>query len=245
MLTFGGAYSNHIHAVAAAGRLLGFETIGVIRGERAPVLSPTLVYAESQGMTLHFVTRQAYNNKAENDFVANLKNICGDFYLIPEGGSNALALTGVNEVIDEIDRQLPGADYVCSACGTGGTLAGLVSVSTERKRSIIGFPVLKNASWMYQDILALLNKVEIENWSLKLDYHFGGYAKYDSVVTEFIRKFKTEFSIQLEPIYTGKMMFGIFDLIKKGDFPEGSTIVALHTGGLQGLAGIEQLKTGN
>ena len=242
LLTFGGAYSNHIHAVAAAGNLLGFKTIGVIRGERVVNLSPTLAYAESQGMHLHFVSREAYRNKTEIDFVNRLKDEFGDFYLIPEGGSNSLALKGVTEIVDELDVQLPQANYICCACGTGGTLAGLILASAEKNINILGFPVLKNADWMYQDILKLLGTDEVSNWSLNLNYHFGGYAKYDKKLIDFIQEFKKQFSIQLEPIYTAKMLFGLFDLIKNDYFPENSVIVALHTGGLQGLKGIKEFK---
>ncbi len=239
LLTFGGAYSNHIHAVAAAGKLLGFNTVGVIRGERAPVLSPTLIYAQSQGMHLHFVTRQAYRQKTEPDFIRDLHESFGDFYLIPEGGSNSLALKGVGEIVAELEAQVPEANYICSACGTGGTLAGLVSAASSKPVEMIGFPVLKNADWMYQEILDLLKTDEVKNWSLVLDYHFGGYAKYDKTLLDYIEKFKRDFSIQLEQVYTAKILYGIFDLIEKDYFPENSTIVALHTGGLQGLSGIK------
>ena len=270
LLTFGGAYSNHIHAVSAAGHLLGFKTVGIIRGERAPVLSPTLVYAESMGMHLHFVTREAYKNKSDVKFIDSLNGELGDFYLIPEGGSNDLAVKGVKEIVDELEEQVPNVDCICSACGTGGTLAGLIEgvessaekESSTRKESstkkelsakkqpsmkkvspikILGFPVLKNANWMYQDIQQLLRTTEHTNWSLALDYHFGGYAKYDQTLIEFIRSFEVDYSVQLEPVYTAKMLYGIFDLIKKDYFPKQTTIVAIHTGGLQGLAGIAEL----
>ena len=246
LLTFGGAYSNHIHAVAAAGNLLGFKTIGVIRGERAPILSPTLVYAESMGMHLHFVSRENYRNKTESKFLDELNADFGDFYLIPEGGSNDLAVKGVKEIVEELNEKITDVDYICSACGTGGTLAGMIAATTHAAEGsstkILGFPVLKNADWMYEDILKLLHADKITNWALELDYHFGGYAKYDQTLIEFIREFKNEFSIQLEPIYTAKMLYGIFDLIKKDYFPKNTTIVAIHTGGLQGLAGINELK---
>jgi len=240
LLTFGGAYSNHIHAVAAAGNLLGFKTIGIIRGERAVNLSPTLAFAESQGMHLHFVSREAYRNKAEADFVNKLKDNFGEFYLIPEGGSKDLALKGVSEIGDEIEGQIPEVNYICSACGTGGTLAGLILASGEKDIHILGFPVLKNADWMYQDILKLLQADDVTNWSLNLDYHFGGYAKYNQKLIDFILEFKSEFSIRLEPIYTAKMLFGLFDLIKNDYFPENALIVLLHTCGLQGLKGIKE-----
>jgi len=249
LLTFGGAYSNHIHAVASAGKLLGFKTIGVIRGERAPILSPTLEYVQSCGMSLHFVTRQDYRKKSELDFIKGLKNKLGDFYNIPEGGTNDLAIKGVQEIIDELDEAVPERDYVCTACGTGGTVAGLIKGEnlgrSKQNAKTLGFPVLKNADWMYGDVLGLIKESEVKNWSLVLDYHFGGYAKYNKTLIDFIHDFKREFSIQLEPIYTAKLFYGIFDLVDKDFFPKGSTIVAIHTGGLQGLKGIKELAKSN
>ena len=236
LLTFGGAYSNHIHAVSAAGNLLGFKTIGIIRGEASRGLSPTLTFAQAQGMQLHFVDRQSYRKKQDATFIQDLKKQFTEFYHIPEGGSNDLALKGVAELVKELDAQLPGQRLtVCTACGTGGTLAGLISADAKQQYRFLGFPVLKNANWMYEDVTKLLNNKIDSNWSLMLDYHFGGYAKYNGQLLEFIHQFKTEFSIQLEQVYTAKMLFGIFDLIKQDYFSPGTTIVAIHTGGLQGL----------
>lgn len=236
LLTFGGAYSNHIHAVSAAGRLLDFKTIGIIRGEASHGLSPTLKFAQAQGMQLRFVDRQSYRKKQDATFIQDLKKQFAEFYHIPEGGSNNLALKGVAEMMQELSVQLPGQTLtVCTACGTGGTLAGLISADHKQQFRFLGFPVLKNANWMYEDVAKLLNNKSQKSWSLILDYHFGGYAKYNVQLLEFIHQFKTEFSVQLEQVYTGKMLFGIFDLIKKDYFTPGTTIVAIHTGGLQGL----------
>lgn len=240
LLTFGGAYSNHIHAVSATGKLCDFKTIGVVRGEPAPILSPTLAYAKSQGMHLHFVSRKNYRLKSNVAFIEDLKKRFGDFYLLPEGGSNKLALIGVGEIIDELEEQIARVDYICSACGTGGTLAGLIKRSVEKNITVLGFPVLKNADWMYQDILKLLDAKEINHWTLVLDYHFGGYAKYSQQLIDFMSEFNAEFGIRLEQVYTAKMMYGLFALIEADYFPAHSTIVALHTGGLQGLLDIKE-----
>ncbi|MDH5257440.1 MAG: pyridoxal-phosphate dependent enzyme [Gammaproteobacteria bacterium] len=259
LLTFGGAYSNHIYAVAAAGKLFNFNTVGIIRGERPLELGSTLKFAESQGMYLHFISREDYRKKTNAVFLEGLKKSFGSFYNIPEGGTNQLALKGVQEVISELDVQIPENKIICTACGTGGTAAGLIKHilqdrkddldsdtkdKTNCKNQVIGFPALKNASWMYEDINRLLygniSTGAADKWSLKLDYHFGGYAKYTQELISFIADFKNEFNIQLEQVYTAKMFYGLFDLIKQDYFTAGTNIVAIHTGGLQGL--LKELK---
>ena len=238
ILTFGGAFSNHVYAVAAAGKAFDIQTIGVIRGERIEPLNPTLQFAESNGMQLHFVTRSAYRNKYQPEFIQKLKSKFDDFFLVPEGGSNALAVKGCAEIIDEIDIDY---DYVCSAIGTGGTLAGLI-LGTNNYGKVLGFPALKGGDFLQKDIVNLLdnNANNYTNWQLITDYHFGGYAKFKPELIDFINDFKRQFNIQLEPIYTGKMLFGIFDLIQKDFFEKGTTIIAIHTGGLQGIDGFNQ-----
>jgi 1-aminocyclopropane-1-carboxylate deaminase/D-cysteine desulfhydrase-like pyridoxal-dependent ACC family enzyme len=235
LLTFGGAFSNHIYAVAAAGKAFDFQTIGVIRGERIEPLNPTLAFAEANGMMLHFVTRSAYRNKYDADFTNNLKRQFGDFYLVPEGGSNTLAVKGCAEIMDEIDL---GFDVICSAVGTGGTLAGLI-LGTKGRGAVLGFPALKGGDFLKKEVEALL-KSESKNWQLMTDYHFGGYAKFKPELIDFMNDFKKQFGIQLEPIYTGKMLFGIFDLIKNDFFKPNTTIIAIHTGGLQGVEGFNK-----
>lgn len=238
ILTFGGAFSNHIYAVAAAGKAFDFQTIGVIRGERIEPLNPTLQFAEANGMQLYFVTRSAYRNKYQLEFINHLKSKFGDFFLVPEGGSNELAVKGCAEIIDEININY---DYICSAVGTGGTLAGLI-VGANNRGKVLGFPALKGGNFLEKDIQSLLGEStqNYNNWQLITDYHFKGYAKFSTELIDFINDFNRQFNIQLEPIYTGKMLFGIFDLIKKDFFEKGSTIVAIHTGGLQGIEGFNQ-----
>ena len=232
VLSFGGAYSNHIYALAGVGRMLGIETIGIIRGEEVKPLNPTLAFAKDAGMKLHYVTRKEYRLKETSDFLDKLKVQFGDFTLIPEGGSNSLALQGCAEVIGELDEQLNKKyDVVCVPCGTGGTLAGLISSQTNKK--LLGISVLKGADFLNENVRSLLSINEKENWTINLDYHFNGYAKKTPELTSFITEFKNEFDIKLEHVYSGKMFYGLFDLIKKDYFPQGSTIVALHTGGLQ------------
>tara|TARA_R110002049_G_scaffold71370_1_gene183902 strand:- start:67536 stop:68447 length:912 start_codon:yes stop_codon:yes gene_type:complete len=235
LLTFGGAYSNHIAAVAFAGKTFGFETIGIIRGEELKDKiseNSTLSFAKSCGMRFEFVSREAYRHKNSQDFIEALKSFHGDFYLVPEGGTNHLAVKGCEEILIDVDSEF---DFVCCAVGTGGTISGLINCS-QPSQQILGFPALKGV-FLQEDISKFANK---KNWSLILGYHFGGYAKINEALVHFINRFKKENNIRLDPVYTGKMMFGIFDLIKEGYFPKGSKILAIHTGGLQGVAGMNK-----
>ena len=241
LLTFGGAYSNHIYAVAAAGKLFNFKTIGLIRGERIEPLNPTLRFAEQSGMHLHFISRPIYRQKDSPDFLEKLKNDFGNFYLLPEGGTNVLALKGCAELVQEIKQQLGKIpDYCCAACGTGGTFAGIV-LGLNGQKNAIGFSVLKgNFHQVTIEQLLKNAKMEAQNWYINTDYHFGGYAKFTPKLINFINHFKKENNIQLDPIYTGKLFYAIFDLIKNDYFKRGSSILVVHTGGLQGIAGFNQ-----
>ena len=233
LLTFGGAYSNHIAAVASAGQIFGLKTIGVIRGEELINKidsNATLSYARECGMQFKFVSREAYRNKTSTDFVKSLKEEFEDFYSIPEGGTNTLAIKGCEEILTNEDARF---DYICCAAGTGGTISGLINTSKPNQK-ILGFPALKG-DFLQEDISKFVTKT---NWELILEYHFGGYAKINSELVSFINRFKLENNIALDPIYTGKMLYGIFDLIEKGKFPKGSKILAIHTGGLQGIIGM-------
>ncbi len=236
LLTFGGAFSNHITAVASVGNELGFSTIGVIRGEELinkVHKNSTLTFAKNCGMKLHFVSRQAYQDKASVAFIENLKHHLGEFYVIPEGGTNDLAIMGCEEILNEDDQKF---DYVCCAVGTGGTISGIIN-SVNSNQKILGFPALKG-DFLKEDIRKFAKQT---NWELLSDYHFGGYAKINEELVTFINQFKERYRIQLDPVYTGKMMFGISDLINKDYFPKGSKILAIHTGGLQGISGMNEL----
>ncbi|GAA3649138.1 1-aminocyclopropane-1-carboxylate deaminase/D-cysteine desulfhydrase [Flavivirga jejuensis] len=233
LLTFGGAFSNHIAAVASAGNLLGFKTIGVIRGEELEdkiVGNETLSFAKQNGMQFKFVSRKDYRDKTSEAFLMALKKEFNDFYLIPEGGTNALAVKGCEEILTEADGVF---DYVCCAVGTGGTISGLINCS-KPSQQVLGFPALKG-DFLQQDISKFVTKT---NWDLITNYHFGGYAKINEELVTFINQFKKLNIIPLDPVYTGKMMFGIFDLIHNGYFKKGSKILAIHTGGLQGIKGM-------
>ena len=230
LLTFGGAYSNHIAAVAYAGKEKGFQTIGIIRGDELGdkiESNPTLKFAQECGMQFEFVSREDYRLKTDAAFLEQLENKFGSFYLIPEGGTNAFAIKGCEEILTQEDGIF---DYVACAIGTGGTISGVIN-SAFRYQKILGFPALKGD--FLQD--EIRNFVQNENWELITEYHFGGYAKVNDELIAFINWFFEQTQIPLDPVYTGKMVFGVFDLINKNYFPENSKILLIHTGGLQGI----------
>ncbi|MEE9432362.1 MAG: pyridoxal-phosphate dependent enzyme [Melioribacteraceae bacterium] len=241
LLTFGGAFSNHIHATACAGKLFGFKTIGVIRGEEHLPINQTLSSAIENGMKIIYVDRKSYREKREKYFIDDLHKKFGDFYLIPEGGTNNLAVKGCTEIIDDIDIDF---DYIISACGTGGTFSGLVC-GLDGKKKAIGVSALKGANFLIEEIEEYIknySEKNFSNWYLELDYHFGGFAKTKKNLIEYMLEFEKLNNILLEPIYTAKMIYAIYDMISKGKFKKGNRIIALHTGGLQGREGmIEQI----
>jgi 1-aminocyclopropane-1-carboxylate deaminase len=224
LLTYGGAYSNHIYAVAAAGREYGFSTIGVIRGQdHRERDTPTLAFARSQGMQLHFVTRQQFRNLSDAVFQQDLRQRFGTYYDLPEGGTNALAVRGTAEIIPEILQQISSLpDYICCPVGTGGTLAGLER-SAPNGLKVLGFSSLKG-------FIPELNRPG----NVQTDYHFGGYAKTTPELLTFLRSFEQKTGVRIEQVYTGKMLYGIYDLARKKIFLPDSKIIAIHTGGLQG-----------
>ncbi|MEW6195019.1 MAG: pyridoxal-phosphate dependent enzyme [Bacteroidota bacterium] len=237
LLTFGGTYSNHIYATSAAGKLFGFNTIGIIRGEEHLPLNSTLQFAADNGMQLHYVTRSDYRKKHTEEFQNSLREKFGNVYIVPEGGTNPLALKGVAEIPSLIQAEL---DYICAACGTAGTLSGLIA-GLEGKKNLLGFSVLKGGNFLIDSAEKLVEEYtqkKFSNWTINLNYHFGGYAKINRTLIEFVKEFEKLNGIQLDYIYTGKMLYGIFDLLKSGYFKKNERIIALHTGGLQGNEGM-------
>lgn len=233
LLTFGGAFSNHIAATAFAGAAFGFKTIGIIRGdelESKTLVNPTLKFARECGMQFKFVTREKYRLKTEIDFIKNLKQELGTFYYVPEGGTNEFAVQGCQEILTEEDADY---DFVCCAVGTGGTISGLIN-SLLPHQKVLGFPALKG-DFLNDEIRKFVRN---ENWELITDYHFGGYGKVNPELIAFVNQFYKENQIPLDPIYTGKMVFGVMDLINKNYFPNDSKILLIHTGGIQGIAGM-------
>jgi len=233
LLTFGGAFSNHIAAAAFAGKEHGFKTIGIIRGDELEskiLVNPTLKFAQECGMQFKFVSRESYRHKTETKFIENLKQEFGDFYYVPEGGTNTFAVQGCEEILSKADSQY---DFVCTAVGTGGTISGLIN-SILPHQKVLGFPALKG-DFLNDEIRKFAHN---EYWELITDYHFGGYGKVKSELIAFINRFYKENQIPLDPIYTGKMVFGVMDLIEKNYFPENAKILLIHTGGLQGIKGM-------
>ncbi len=239
ILTFGGAYSNHIAATAAAGKILGLKTIGVIRGEelannldKTLLENDTLGFAAKAGMQFKFIDRKEYRDKESLSFRNKLVAEFGDFYLIPEGGTNDLAVKGCQEILTNNDIEY---DIICCAVGTGGTMSGIVN-STGPHQKVLGFPALKG-DFLSKEIKKYTSKT---NWDLINEYHFGGYGKINEEGVNFINNFYDQQNIPLDPVYTGKMVFGIFDLVQKGFFIKNTRILAVHTGGLQGIAGMNK-----
>ncbi len=230
LLTFGGAYSNHISATAFAAQEKGINSIGIIRGEEHLPLNPTLRFAIESGMKLHYVSRSDYRKKTGTDFLEKLNVQFGNFYLIPEGGSNDLAIQGATEILDKNDTQ----DYICCAVGTGGTIAGIINGSND-KQTVIGFSAIKDFEQLEKDVRYWTNA---SNYKFINDYVGNGYAKINKDLVAFINTFNKIHKIPLDAIYTGKMMMGVLDLVAKDFFPKGSSILAIHTGGLQGNKGM-------
>jgi len=235
LLSFGGAYSNHIAALASAGQQLGFKTIGIIRGEK--VSNPTINRAIQNGMQLYFIDRGTYRKKHEEQYLESLRQQFGPCFIIPEGGTNDLALKGATELAKEIRNQclLP-PTHIAVACGTGGTLAGITQ-GLSGKTQALGISVLKG-NFMTNEVQRLLQNScskKNDNWLVKEGYHHGGYAKKTKELLTFIDRYKAQHNIQLEPIYTGKLFYALDQLLEENYFPPGSKVIGIHTGGLQGL----------
>lgn len=241
ILTFGGAFSNHIAAVAFAAKENGLQSVAIIRGdelENEVSENPTLSFARNCGMHFEFVSRENYRKKAELEFIENLKEKNGDFYLIPEGGTNELAIKGCQEILNEDDNAF---NYICCSVGTGGTISGIIN-STNKHQKVLGFSALKG-DFLKDEIRKFANN---NRWDLISDYHFEGYGKINNELVAFINTFYKQTKIPLDSIYTGKMLYGVFDLIKKGFFPVNSKILVIHTGGIQGNQGMNiKLKNKN
>ncbi|OTG77307.1 1-aminocyclopropane-1-carboxylate deaminase [Acinetobacter sp. ANC 5054] len=229
VLTFGGAYSNHIAATAYAAHLFGFESIGIIRGEELQhrALNPTLATAQHFGMQLQFISRERYREKNHPYFLHQLTLDYPDHYIIPEGGTNALAIKGCTEILTEDDRE--NFDLICCAVGTGGTITGLIESSAVHQ-TLLGFSALKG-DFLHQEVKLQTPK---QNWQITDSFCFGGYAKSTPELLQFIKNFERKYGIPLEQVYTGKMLFGIFKMIEQGHIQPQQRILVIHTGGLQG-----------
>lgn len=235
ILTFGGAYSNHIFATAAACKDHGFKSIGVIRGDEPRELNPTLQFAQQQGMLFQFVSREEYREKHEDFFKAWLRDLHGRFYLVPEGGSNYLGVQGCTEILQPEDREF---EQIWCACGTGATLAGVI-LSLKRGQTVVGVSALKGdfmADEVRKHLCYSLGDEEAaddlsDSWRIVDDAHFGGYAKTTPELLQFMSEFRAETDVPLDQVYTAKMIWAMLR-------EKPSNALAIHTGGLQGLKGL-------
>ena len=237
IITFGGAFSNHIAASASLTHQYGLESIGIIRGEPTEKLNPTLTFALSKGMKLKYISREMYRQKNDEFFLIELRKEFPDAFIIPEGGANIFGIEGSNEILNEYTEHF---DFIACAIGTGTTIAGLLHASQEHQK-VIGIPIHKYANIL--DDVALFDPsviAQLHKFILAKDFHFGGYAKWNTDLLEFIRSVHKNHGLKLDPIYTGKALFGLFDIIQKGSIPPGSKALFIHTGGLQGVPGFEE-----
>lgn len=229
MLTFGGAYSNHIRATAAAGYYFGFSTVGVIRGEEHLPLNPVLACAVGHGMRLSYMDRAAYRDKTSPCVIASLAERFGRFYLLPEGGTNEPAVRGCAEIPGEIRQPF---DVICCPCATGGTVAGIAQGLGEGQRAV-GFSVLKGGEFLdrqVEELQALSCGAPSGNWSIEHRFHFGGFARRAPLLDRFIADFERRHGLELDWVYTAKMMYGIYALAGQPVLPAGSTVAAVITG---------------
>lgn len=241
VLSFGGVYSNHLHALAAAGKMQGFKTIGVVRGEPVVPINATLTFAREHGMELYHVTRADYRNKSDPAFLASLQERFGEFFLIPEGGANIAGVQGCADIAGLLHWSAPAAAtssrserVVALACGTGTTLAGLL-LGRKVDYRILGVSALKG-DFLENDVRKALQNCGVAdpgNWRITEEWHGGGFARFSPELLDFIQDFRRRTGIPLEPVYTGKLLLGLYRMMERGEFPRGTEIIAIHTGGLQ------------
>jgi 1-aminocyclopropane-1-carboxylate deaminase len=235
MLTFGGAHSNHLLATAFVCKANGLSSVGIVRGEKAEQLSPTLIECIDMGMELKFVSRTEYLALQTEDLTAHFPN----FIAIPEGGANEEGIKGCREIIEEINHEIA-ADYITVDCGTGATLTGMTQALLPHQK-MVGISVLKgDVHMMLEDIRSWYPQVTPQQFEVFTAYHFGGYARYHKDLVSFMQQWHIETGIKTDPLYTAKQFYGVLDLIANDYFPKGSRIVIVHTGGLQGITGYEQ-----
>lgn len=242
ILSFGGAWSNHLHALAALGYEQGFETIGVVRGEETSTPSAMLVDACNWGMQLVYVSRSEYRQRGEPEYLESLQSRFGPCLIVPEGGANPAGVEGCKDIAALIAAGEDTFDRVVLPVGTGTTIAGLV-LGLPNAIEILGISVLKGAEYLDKNVSELLlnqGRGNSDNWRIAHNFHCGGYAKISPELKEFMGEFERVHGVPLDPVYTGKMMFAIHQMIEEGDV--GGRIVAVHTGGLQGRRGFPWLK---
>ncbi|MDG6773164.1 pyridoxal-phosphate dependent enzyme [Thiomicrorhabdus sp. ZW0627] len=239
LLTFGGAYSNHIAATAFAAKEYGLKSIGLIRGDELADnpqrWSHTLKLASENGMQLIFLNRQEYRKRNDASFLQTLQERYPNAFILPEGGSNALAVLGFESLMQNLQEQCPQWTHLYTAVGTGGTLAGLVKYASPYSgRKILGVATLKEADYLLPQISQWIGKTEVVDWELLTQYHDGGYGKLSENLRLFKSRFETDYDVPLDPVYTVKAFHAFYQQLQQGEIPPGSNVVLLHTGGLQG-----------
>ena len=238
LLSFGGPFSNHLHALAAAGRIFGFETTAIIRGPELDSDNPTIRFLRACGMKCHAVDRQTYRLRNSPEYLSQLNKQFESAFIIPEGGSNLFAIDGVAELA----RSLPQFSHLITPVGSAGTLAGLIE-GAQQDQHVLGLAVLNQADYLIETIKTLSPKAnEQSNWRLFTEFHDGGYGRFSPELWQFCQQMRRDYCLPLEPIYSGKLFYGLFQLIEQGYFKSGSELCAIHTGGLQGLAGLRYCK---
>jgi 1-aminocyclopropane-1-carboxylate deaminase/D-cysteine desulfhydrase-like pyridoxal-dependent ACC family enzyme len=229
IVTFGGAWSNHIIAVAAACKLNNLQSTGIIRGEKPKKLSWTLKMASGYGMQLLFITREDYKRKK---IPAALSSDDNNNYIINEGGYGEKGALGAAAIADYYQEKQ--YTHICCAAGTGTMMAGLIKAASPGQQ-IIGMSVLKNNADLQKETETLLSADERgKNYTFIHDYHFGGYAKKNQLLTDFMNRFYRQTAIPTDFVYTAKLLYGIYDLAEKNFFPPDSKLLIIHSGGLQG-----------
>lgn len=234
LLTFGGAYSNHLYALAAAAHALKVKSIGIVRGEQTLPLNRTLDFATRKGMKLHYLSREQYREKSDEKILTEMRNRFGEFYLIPEGGTNEEAIKGCFELGEKLMREIQ-FDTLCLAVGTGGTLAGVVQ-ALQPNQEVIGVSVLKDGRFLADEVRKWLPERVPGRWRIETRFDFGGYAKTTPELMNFLKRQQSSHQLPLDQVYTAKALFAVYSMIEKGKFRRGSTVLMLHTGGLQGAA---------
>jgi 1-aminocyclopropane-1-carboxylate deaminase len=237
LITFGGAYSNHLHATAFMGKESKFQTVAIVRGEQLLPLNPTLKDCTDWGMILEPVSRSSYRQKQASPDIQHIISKYPSAYVVPEGGANELGVLGAAKILEGVDQKK--VDVVVVACGTGVTMAGIVS-ACEPHVLVVGMPALKAHNWMASEIQGWLDVVNCSNtnWMVECDYHFGGYGKTKSELLQFIEKMAQDYQLLLDPIYTGKAFYGLLKMIELGEIVSGSRVLFIHSGGLQGNRGL-------
>jgi 1-aminocyclopropane-1-carboxylate deaminase len=244
LLSFGGAWSNHLHALAALGKEHGFRAVGIVRGERAPELTATLREAESWGMELVYVTRHEYRQRHDASYGEALQARFSPCLLIPEGGASVEGLLGARDIARLLPAS-PDRHRLVLAVGTGTTLAGLAA-GLDQGWQITGISALKGALDLEQRVTGLLREAGLQAscpWQINHDFHCGGFARSHAELQAFMLAFERVHAVQLEPVYTGKALFAIHSMLKSGQWAADEKITLIHTGGLQGRRGFPWLPT--